>query len=368
MKKLNRKYNQVQYAEKVYTEGFSDPFNKKTISYETYLLGLYLRDYEGFKPKARKKFIYDFLKKNDPTFNEVTDFLYVEKILKRISNKKYHLKEIGFVPIFDSEVNYLKELDIDERYKRILFVFLVFGKLSQAARRKNKEDENETQEGEVAQEKKYSCSFVSSQALPLQELKKQSCVNFSKSFTIQKVLYYLVTEKKFIWLSDKDCSYRNIFEESIDRINEKVVYEITDYVNLGYYWDKIQGDKRIKFCEKCGEIFKDVSKNQQRIYCRACTKTNSSLNERGLKQKICPQCGQPFDTFSNIPYSALVLCPTCRTLRNAPQQVKTLICDKCGKEFEIGSKANHKTLCDECQREKIRLYDRERKKKTVSIP
>ena len=41
--------------------------------------------------------------------------------------------------------------------------------------------------------------------------------------------------------------------------------------------------------------------------------------------------------------------------------VKTLVCCDCGQEFEVDGIVKNKKRCDICQKEYVKLYDRQRK-------
>ena len=103
--------------------------------------------------------------------------------------------------------------------------------------------------------------------------------------------------------------------------NSPVVLRITDLRELGYqyliYRDK-KGSSYIK-CERCGVLLR--KKNNATKYCPAC---------RGYQ----------------------------------PIQFKTLTCVDCGKEFVVAGNNKRTCRCEECQRNFVRAYDRNRKRKS----
>lgn len=73
----------------------------------------------------------------------------------------------------------------------------------------------------------------------------------------------------------------------------------------------------------------------------------------------CAGCGVLMRKKSNV----MKYCKSCGCYQ--PKTVKTVICDDCGKEFVISSMNNKTHRCENCQKERIRIYDRERKRNSV---
>ena len=71
----------------------------------------------------------------------------------------------------------------------------------------------------------------------------------------------------------------------------------------------------------------------------------------------CVKCGalvKPKTTWQKY-------CVKCQ--KYSPINIKTITCIDCGKEVEVDGIVKNKKRCDECQREYIKKYDRERKAK-----
>lgn len=93
---------------------------------------------------------------------------------------------------------------------------------------------------------------------------------------------------------------------------------VSDFRELGYEYQKYKGENFIR-CAECG-ILTRGNKNGTKKYCKDCDDS-------------------------------------------VPQETKTVMCVDCGKSVEIKSKNNKTYRCTECQKEYIRQYDRERKRK-----
>lgn len=107
----------------------------------------------------------------------------------------------------------------------------------------------------------------------------------------------------------------------IDDESEKVLF-ISDFRELGYEYLKYRGENFIR-CRECDILIRN--------------------NKRGTK-KYCTNCAGYI-----------------------PMEQKTAVCIDCGEEFEIASKNNKTQRCSYCQKEHIKAYDRERKKRDNSV-
>lgn len=118
------------------------------------------------------------------------------------------------------------------------------------------------------------------------------------------------------------------FPKRIDNLNCRVTFIdhtgdeelfVSDFRELGYEYQKYKGENFIR-CAECG-ILTRGNKNGTRKYCKDC---DGSI----------------------------------------PQEKKFVMCVDCGKTLEIKSKDNKTCRCAECQKEHVKQYDRERKRKS----
>lgn len=115
--------------------------------------------------------------------------------------------------------------------------------------------------------------------------------------------------------------------------------EITDMLVQSLYYERNRKSKEVLwFCY--GDI---VLENLKRNI--------------GNKTYMCELCGERFK--KNVHNQKK--CKECQELSS--QCYKTIICVDCKKEIVVSNKDNKTERCKECQREKIKIYDRERKRK-----
>jgi len=66
--------------------------------------------------------------------------------------------------------------------------------------------------------------------------------------------------------------------------NGIVVFEITTFDNIGYYFDLYNGDSKIIGCSECGKLIK-VTSNRQK-FCRSCWKEYRNNYQKELMREI----------------------------------------------------------------------------------
>ena len=134
-------------------------------------------------------------------------------------------------------------------------------------------------------------------------------------------LMYIFKEAGLITLSK---SATNECVNFIDNDGESII-TITMLDNLGFQYAKsIINDTKIGICTHCGKFFRKSAVNQ--LICCKCKNKETAILD------------------------------------------KIIVCIDCGAEVRVNSKDNQTCRCEECQKEHIRKYDRERKRKTVIIP
>ena len=87
-----------------------------------------------------------------------------------------------------------------------------------------------------------------------------------------------------------------------------VAFEITNYNNIGYWFEWYNGNKRISKCNKCGNVF--YKKSNHQVYCDKC----QGYEKQNVKTIVCCDCGKKFETNS---LSRKLRCPTCNKLERS---------------------------------------------------
>lgn len=186
---------------------------------------------------------------------------FISKIIKNAN--KIPLCQIDSIPITQKEIDIIKSLNSDKKEK-ILFTFLVFGKLKYM--RTGKAWVNDTSKSMF--ERANTSPRADERDYIIRDFKEAEFISYAKS-----------------------PMNLSIHIDFIDNDGESV-FNVSDLRNLGFKWMKYKGGNYVE-CNGCGILFKPTQMNN--CYCKDC---------RGyipLVTKVveCIDCGISFETSSN---------------------------------------------------------------------
>lgn len=244
------KYNEKLYAERLLTEGFLT----KYIAYELKILVKYFKQEKKISAKERKILLYEFCEKYISEFNRVKYFKIINSALRYGSKGINKLIVINSIPITDKEIEYINELEIEEHYKKVLFTLLVKIKLNK----------------ELCLQKFNNASkfnFFGGKVELYKEIKQMSKI--PDIYDINIIINELST-MGYIDIRNRG-RVNLLFIESIE-VSKEIVFEITNFYNIGYYFDWFNGANGVIKCENegCEEIVKKTNNNMK--YCVNCAK------------------------------------------------------------------------------------------------
>jgi len=261
---MQYKCNELEYAKKIYEDGFQSNF----VRYELVVLAKYLKTLE-YSKRETVEFIYKFCEQHIEGFNEVKYYKIIDKAIEDGRKKNNNLIVINSIDIMESELKYIDSLDIDDDYKKILLSFLVNKKISNAIARINYEDK-EMSVYFNGTKKKYS------------EIYKQS--KTKRKYDINLVIAELI--KKQLIISIKKGDIVLSFIENIPKVDsDNVFLKLTpdNFEDAGFLFDYYKGDKKIKFCSECGKLIKTT--NNKTKYCNECGDEKERIRKREWKRK-----------------------------------------------------------------------------------
>lgn len=293
------KYKDLIYAEKVYKEGFLTKYRDTELK----LVALYMRDVLGItKKQDRKEALHDFCKEYLPDYHKMKYYKVINRVLEYSCIKKNFLITIDSVPVLQSEIDFINSQDLSLDEKKLLFTLLITYKLRKIYFEIKKPDEP------------YDNVYFKGSLSQYGDLKKISNVNSKLDINIDIISQ--LANKGYVQIYSRGCIRISFLDMIVDETGE-IASEITDYNNIGYWFEWYNGNKRIGKCD-CGNVF--YKKSNCQIYCSDC---------------------QGYEKVG----------------------VKTLICCDCGREFEISSRNTKSNRCDDCQinRNKEKTKERVRK-------
>lgn len=244
---ISYKYNELEYAELVFKKGFQT----KHIPTELRLLVLYLRDIVGLKPKQREEAIYNFCKLHIPKFKKEKFFKTIKKALNAGLKKEQKLVTIPYIEISQKEIDYINSFDIKYEYKKVLFAFLVQIKLNK-------------QVYEYKYDKEYNSIYFKGGRKKYSAIKDMS--NIPTKMSLNDEVINELANKGYIQILHKGAILLKYLENCVS--SGDVIIKITDYENVGLYFDYFNGTKGVKKCDNCETPIKIIKNNQK--YCKVC--------------------------------------------------------------------------------------------------
>jgi len=249
---IQYRYDEKKYAEEILKHGFLTQYHR----YELKILVKYFKEVLEKKASERKKLIYKFCESNIVNFNRVKYFKMINSALLYGSKRINKLILIKSIPITDKEINYITMLKLDDVHKKILFTFLVKVKLNKEI---TKQVYGKASEYNIFGGKKESFKEVFEMSKLSNEYNIDTLVN-----QLSNMGYIDVRTRGKINLR---------FIENIEVSKEgKIVFEITNFNNVGYYLEWYNGNDKFIKCENngCGEIIRKTNGNRK--YCENCQK------------------------------------------------------------------------------------------------
>lgn len=268
MKRINR-YNEIEYAQLIETQGFQSQFYK----YELKLLAKYWK-HLGVKPSERKKRLYEFCELHIEQFDQAIHYKLINSILT-YSNKKTAIPiVINSIPIYEHEFTHISSLPLDIHYKKLLFAFLVEKKLRKEIHKFISLDA-EINADELSLylnvTTKLAKDLMQSAKLPA-KLKFNTLI-----YELNHLGYVTVLEREMIRLD---------FLSQLIAETLAIGVEIQSFSESGLYYDLLSGDKKIRYCEHCHIIMKRKANNQTKCKdCQKCYRTNYINSKQKEKRK-----------------------------------------------------------------------------------
>jgi len=255
-------YNEIKYAELILANGFQTQYYK----YELKVLAKYWKSI-GVKPKKRKELLYEFCQKNINSFEREIHYKMINSVLA-YSNKKTSVPiVISSIAVYKHEFEILNNLPIQDYQKKLLFALLVEKKikktLSNIMNGTHGNEENISPYINIS--KKLGRSLIESAKIP-------------SKYKINIILHEL-SQLNYITIMERELVKLDFIKMLSDVKSEKIL-DITTFDQSGYYFDLLNEDKKISFCEDCASIIKRKANNQKR--CNDCNNTHRKayINEK----------------------------------------------------------------------------------------
>lgn len=250
-------------------------FDYYHIGYEMNILAKNFYE-KGYKPKEVKEQLISFFNLHNYAHREP-----FSKMLKRALKTKYskypNLIQVDSVPIYQHEVEYLCKLDLSQKYKRVLFAYLVLKKIHL----------------QMALENGIENINLSKRVKDFTKFNNQALKKFSKAQNIEYLehdlikLGYLHVESN-TWAQGVDAVTVLDFFDNFTNIESAEVMRVSDFTQVWLYFDYISGytrnnkrKGRIILCKDCNKPL--YTKSNATKYCSTCAKNRIKERDRARK-------------------------------------------------------------------------------------
>ena len=289
------KYRLKDYAIWVFGTGFH---NGHYSAFDMKMLALYLRDECGMKPARLREYLIDFMQAESGRQNKSELAFRAQEALAFAAKKQNVLIQVDRVPVYESEVRWLKELDVPDEVKKVLLAIMV-------QKRLDAECYMQRHEG-----KEYYLGYLPADITKMLEIKKMACVPTKQDIYLD-VLGRL-SQMGLVTIGH--ASYKLDFWEQLNwGQGSEVAFEIEHFDATGLYWDELMGDKKVKRCEHCGKPFKKRSNRQ--VLCKECSESGAKYEEPQARQHRCQDCGELF--WASVSTTCVQRCPPCQKKHRA---------------------------------------------------
>jgi len=274
---LNYKYNELDYAKKIFNEGFQT----KHIPTELRLVATYMRRYLDMKPKILREKMYEFCSANIPDYNRAKHYKIINKAINQATKKGSTLIKVDKILVYDFEIDYINKLDVlydikDYVYdcKKVLFTLLCQMKLNKEISRIKNGIESKGIYFKGGNQKYNLLKKMSK--IPDKVKINDDIIYELGQCGVVDILFNGLIKLNFMEDINKLCGSKN---------SGYVVIEIVNFDNIGWYFDYYNNVPKMHLCKHCEQPFKQTKKDI--MYCSE----HKGYQPIGTKIIQCVDCG-----------------------------------------------------------------------------
>lgn len=261
---MNYKYNEADYAELIYKNGFQSPNH---MSAELRLTAIYMRRVLGYKPKKLKEEFEKWCMIHIPDYNKASYYKIINKAINQAIKKGSSLIKLNSVCVYKTEIEFIQNCSVlDEKHmqykhadlcRKLMFAFMIQLKINHAVSKiKNTDKSVENSMFFQGSQRKYS-AMKKMAALPDKIKINEDLIHYLYLSGLVTPLHNGLICIDFM---------KDIY--SLDNSENLPEIIIEDFERTGLYFDYYNKEKNIKLCEYCKRPYKKKSNNQK--YCSEC--------------------------------------------------------------------------------------------------
>lgn len=314
---MDYKYNEIDYAKKIYEEGFQSMSHMPT---ELRLVATYMKRSLGYKPQKLNIEFYEWCSKNIDNYNRVLHYNTINRAISQASKKNSTLIKLNYIKVYQQELDFIDNLTIidddgiiieeDYNFKKLMFTLM-------CQLRINKEISTMKSTNECVETKSIFFKGGQKKYTTLKKLSKLP----EKVKLNEDLIHYLYTSNLVTPMYNGLIRLDYMKELlNMNSDNSVSVLEIDEFDCLGWYYDYYKGKNKITKCDKCGKLFKNRTKNNSQKYCGECLKINPYYKVMESKIIKCVDCGKNIKVDAT---SRKVRCDECKEKHRNMQKIDT---------------------------------------------
>jgi len=264
---LNKYFKQKDYAEEL----LKTRKWKSSIKRDFRLLARYFRHIENMDADViEDKLIKLCESKGKDWFNSVTDSPYIDKAITNAFKDNTEIVQIESIPIMKAELDYINDLDIESKHKKILYGILALAKLkSKSIQIQNKND--------------IGMYFGGAGKESYKSLMEVLNDKYTRTF-LDKELHKIIKTFNEMGLTRTtySASLEVLFVNNVEH-DGVIAFDIKDFDTIGLYWEYELGNSKVKICEECDSKLIVIS-GKHKKYCNECSKKVLQLQKNQWKK------------------------------------------------------------------------------------
>ena len=273
------KYEELERAKALYENGLDDSDN---IYNNLRLVSIYMRRILNYKPKRLKDEMYAYCEKYIIGYKRESFYRIINKAINQAIKKGSMLISIKSIPIYKEEIDYINSFNLSEDKedylcKKIMFTILCRTKINKEIFLQRNDIDG----------KEFGGLFFKGGNKKYGEIKRQSKIPVSVDIDD---IFYLLSNNKIVTPMYEGLVRFDFIKDLKELKATNKIYDVSQFDELGWYYDLYMKDKSIKQCSNCGKLIKIKSKFDGRSkYCDKCAEEiethNAMLRMKKMREK-----------------------------------------------------------------------------------
>lgn len=270
------KYNELEMAKDLFINGLKEQTN---IYNELRLVATYMRRYLDYKPKELRVQMYGYAKVYISGYKREKHYPIINKAINQAIKKGSCLINIDNIIIYKTELDLINSFTIHSQYeyecRKLMFTILVKMKLNKEIFEIRNTDE----------EKESSGLFFKGSQRKYNELKKQAKI--ADKTKLNEELFHSLYQNKLVTPMYNGLIKFDFMEKLKEvKLTDELI-KVDKFDEIGWYYDYLMGDKKVKLCECCNKLIKIKSnKDHSTKYCNDCKEEKQQEWSRESMKKL----------------------------------------------------------------------------------